>query len=456
MKRFLYLFLLIAGLCFVLAFSVGAADFTGSGVLHYSKAGTAYSYSFDLGTSGALTGSDFSGSPVFKDITISFTGGSEPINRGETIYMQGRIPYIYTSSSDSRTPSFSGSSVPSSIKVYLTEYLSGEEFLAYTLLPTDYALNIVESHNIAWYSCNMYCSFSLDRQVLPVGRVVYEYPDLSADWGWSSMVAHYVADGTFKIGSRTATTEQTVETAAQSIINSLGSDIQLNTDELINIRQYVSEICEFLTNPAVDADGTTYVYSWNHYAAATIKFYSAFQSQNLSLIQSSNAVKNAIDSIYLNLGFHYSTEEGWETLKQGMQTMNSSIIAAIENGVTDVLDGLDDAYSSVDTSGLDSGSADTNTMISESDEIESGLMQSATDAMGDINLDTPGIGSQTLSALVSLLPFYDGFFTASGEVGLVLVFSLAVGIVLLLIGRSGIAFISRVEHASRNKGGDDL
>lgn len=445
MKRFLYLFLTVFGLCFVLALSAGAAYTT-------TVEATVNGGDKKLGVSyvrGTYTLDSFS-------FTYTWDGEStELYDSGTRLVLNG---VASVSSYIGYFDVLSGSMANYSIEVWGVPATHPDG--SYVLLGTVPIDDYVNTGSSSSFNCNIYSKITLSQAVKKNGiKVIFNFsPDVSLEVTSKGVIFDTSSSTTLAVSSQTASTSDLMIESAQQIIDSLGSDIQLGNDELINIRQYVHSLYEFFTRPFTDSDGVTYVYDWNMYVVSTIQFLSALQSQNLTTHNKLTDITNKLADLYLAMGFNplYGNGDGWDTLKEAMKTMNVSIIAAIENGVMDILNGLDDAYANVDTSGLDSGSADTNTMISESDEIESGLMQSATDAMGDINLDTPGIGSQTLSAMVALLPFYDGFFTASGEVGLVLVFSLAVGIVLLLIGRSGIAFISRVEHASRNKDGDDL
>lgn len=459
MKRLLRLLVLCAGLCLLLVVGVGAADFTsGSAVLHVdlgdsssSISGPNIGISFSSSSQTSNQGSWHYAS--FKDITYSFSGGpSNPLTANTVITLNGRFPYFYPGNSY-RT--YTGSTVPSSIKVYLTDYLSSTEYLAYTLKATDYGLTKVTTSNINFYSCNIFCSFSVPKTSFASVRIVYQYPSLTCSGSSGSLVLSMINDGTFKVSAGEASASDAINDAADAIINSLGKDIQLSNNELVNIRQYAASLYSFFTTAHTDPDGTSYAYNWNDYTSSVIKFFAAFQSQNLTTHTILSAINNAIDNLQMGLGYNplfQPPDPGWETLKDSLKTMNVAIVAAINNGVTDIIDHMESSYGDVDTGQMSGTTSDTNTIISNSDQVEGNLMQSATAAMGDINLDTINIGSQTIAAMVALLPFYDGFFTASGEVGLVLVFSLAVGIILLLIGRRGQAAITRI---SRNRGDEE-
>ena len=455
MKRFLYLFLLIAGLCFVLALSAGAA-YTCDTRLQLSD-GTLASTTFP--SKGTYTVD-----ALVLQFSDSSLDASDVIAVGNDLVFSGsidsplNIPANIVTSNGSLV---SGNTYVDSVTVYGVP--ASHPAGSYVQLGSFGSDDFVSSASTTKFGVNFYSQVPL-RQAIKSSPILV-YFNFSSPIVFKTTSAQtaffYRPSETCALNSQSGSTTAAMVSAAQKIIDSLGADIQLGNNELINIRQYVHSLYEFFTRPFTDVDGTNYVYDWNMYVTSTIKFLSALQSQNQTTHDKLTSLINNMEAVYIALGFNPETSSitgdyEWETLKTALKTMNSSILAAIENGVTEAFNNLDEAYSNVDTSTMDSASSDTNTMISESDAIESGLMQSATDAMGDINLDTPGIGSQTLSALVALLPFYDGFFTASGEVGLVRGFSLAVGIVLLLIGRSGIAFISRVEHASRNKDGDDL
>lgn len=455
MKRFLYLFLTVFGLCFVLALSAGAA-YTSDSRLQLNDGTLSFSTFADAGT--------YTVDAVVLQFSDSSLDASDVIGVGNDLVFSGSIDSplnIPVNNFTSNGSLVSGNTYVDSVTVYAVP--ASHPAGSYVQIGSFGADDFVSSASVTEFVVNFYSQLSLSQAIKASPILVYFNfsSPVVFQAGRAQTAFFYKASVTCALNSQSGSTTSAMLGAAQQIIDSLGSDIQLGNNELINIRQYVHSLHEFFTRPFTDADGTNYVYDWNMYVTSTIKFLSALQSQNQTTHDKLTSLINNMEAIYIALGFNPETSSitgdyDWETLKTSLKTMNASILAAIENGVTEAFNNLDEAYSNVDTSGLDSGSADTNTMISESDEIESSLMQSATDAMGDINLDTPGIGSQTLSALVSLLPFYDGFFTASGEVGLVLVFSLAVGIVLLLIGRSGIAFISRVEHTARNKDGDDL
>lgn len=465
MKRVFRLLLICAGLCLLLVVSVGAVDFTfGEGTMFYTiRSGSSISSGsgrFTYGNSGTLLFSQYnsSGNTVynFTPLRLNFNGPSGPIDAGQVITMSGGLPYYYLAAAATTDFATPGSNEPYEINIYLTDYVTGKTFKAYTLTESDYSLSKVNSGTAyKHYSVNTYATFKLDRPVLPSGYVEIVYKSFNIAPKKVSMKISYISPTTLKIGSSAPSASEAISNATQTIVSTLEKETQLNRQQLIWIQQYSASLYEFFTNPAVEnGTGTTYVYNWNEYVAGTIKFMAAFNSQNLTTHNKLTAIDNAIDDLFISLGYSplTSMDPGWNTLKESLKTMNVAIIASIENGVTDIIDHMETSYADVDTGEISGTTSDTNTIISNSDKVESNLMQSATSAMGDINLDTPNIGSQTLSAMVALLPYYNGFFTASGEVGLVLVFSLAVGIVLLLIGRRGQAAITRV---SRNRGDDE-
>ena len=431
MKRFLYLFLLVVGLCFVLALSAGAAYTT-------TVEATVNGGDKKLGVSyvrGTYTLDSFS-------FTYTWDGESTELYDSGTHLVLNGVASV--SSYIGYFDVLSGSMANYSIEVWGVPATHPDG--SYVLLGTVPIDDYVNTGSSSSFNCNIYSKITLSQAVKKNGiKVIFNFsPDVSLEVTSKGVIFDTSSSTTLAVSSQTASTSDLMIESAQKIIDSLGSDIQLGNDELINIRQYVHSLHEFFTRPFTDSDGVTYVYDWNMYVVSTIQFLSALQSQNLTTHNKLTDITNKLADLYLAMGFNplYGNGDGWDTLKESMQTMNAGIIAALQEGFDSVTGAIDDQtqtildqFAAVDTSGLGTSTDSANQGITDMNSFESVTTESSLAAFDAIDLEG-NLGEQTIGGLNAILPLYNAFYLSSGEVGLVLLLTLTCGLIGFIFAMS--------------------
>lgn len=487
MKRVLLLAAMLAAL--VVLFTVSAsAEFSSSSTFSYKAFWTANGLPDGVtvadvaGTSRKILGGYLSGSSstsfrtYLYDFSVNYVDSSlEYVQKDELLIVSGS----YTVASGGTA---SGWSTLPVITLNTTPYLAAES--------TDYlTIHTFDSSEVAVYStpvsggydtlylitykiyaeilipfqCQNTFTLNFDFSPLSNGYLsLYGFQYSNSGYNWETYLygpTYSGAASTGNLGSvsnslavslEDAGTSDIVGNAANQIVSSINglnssisgmeTQIELSNEHLIEIKNYCYQIYNWLNNAYNDPILGTVQMDWNHYCSIIARMFNyvtlIFDEIDLNITPALLAIKQATVNMYYAFGYTDT-----DTFRSNLEIYFSSVVSAIENQTDEILGWLEEQYGGVDTSGMEETADDVGGLNVQQSEIEGELFAGADVAIGGIDMETPSFGNQTLTAIASLLPFYNSFFNSSGEVGMLIIFSLTLGLVLLIIGRA--AYMAR-------------
>lgn len=399
-----------------------------------STTNSLYALYYSPSTSASVSG-------YFDSVTIPFTM-EDSVSSGTNLVVSGS--YTMFSFDTSYLASLTGYS-SATIALYGVPYLSqsGDYELIHTFSASEWSA----SFSSGYLTYKVFAEVVVSGQYTADFQVVISWPNtlkytfsgLSSGYhslssifvGVSASIASY--SNSFSLGSSEASVGGSINSAAADIISSIDTtnmELEEIQSMLLEIKNYLYNIYQWYFQSYTDSDGITWSTDWNYFVATTYKFLYYIQDYSAVTAAQLLQIRTLVSSFVNSWG--YTTDETFRTC---LESYFYGVIYAIENQTDEILSWLEE-NTNADTSAVDSSVFDVSSGVASLDSTEDSLFSSASTYISSVDLTSVSLGSQTVTALAALSPVYENLFNVSGEVGLVIVLSLVVGIVLLIIGRT--------------------